>query len=138
MIPNFNPGKDFMLFDGLKPIKLYQSLGNPPALNTTTFVVSTNEFEFNIAHALFRQVSTRNVGSVRQIFERGKSVTQDEIALVDTVVEIPVSELKDNLGNLVEMQLHARIVDEAGSKWTVLGYDKATMGSRWRAACRSV
>src|SRR6478609_6166199 len=105
---------DYLCFDGLEEITLTQSVtpsdASNPSLDTTTGIITPNEVDIVIPHALRRQISQRNVGSVRQIFERGKSVTQDEISLADTIFEVPIAELS-------QITINARVVDASGQKY---------------------
>jgi hypothetical protein len=127
-----NIADDYKAFDGLLSLQ-YRS-GGPNNVNLTTGRISRSDNETPIHNCLIRQMSDRLVGTVRQIFERGKSVTMDSIAITDTVIEIPVQELT------VELAINDTILRYKDgvilTKYTVLAYDLATLETRWRVACR--
>lgn len=127
-----NIGNDYKAFDGLLSLQ-YRS-GGPNNVNLTTGRISRSDNETPIHNCLIRQMSDRLVGTVRQIFERGKSVTMDSIGITDTVIEIPVQELT------VKLAINDTILRYKDglilTKYTVLAYDLATLETRWRVACR--
>ena len=127
---NLDVEDDYMVFDNLV------TLTHQGADDVTVFYDNLTYKRGNntrpIKNCLIRQVSERIVGAVRQIFERGKSVTNDNIPLVDTVIEIPKKEAT------VPVEVNDILIDEVnGLKFLVLAVDQATLRSRIRAACRS-
>ena len=129
----FNPANDYLVFDGLEELTLEHSTAVNIDYNTDKLTRTTSSSK--VKNCLIRQMSERLSNTVRQIFERGKSIGNDSIPLVDTVIEIPVAEAAD-----ISITDAVIKLDAAGNvlqRFTILAFDKATLGTRWRAACRS-
>lgn len=129
----FNPENDYLVFDGLEELTLVH--GIDVQIDYSTDRLHKSIVTTKVKNCLIRQVSERLSSTVRQIFERGKSIGNDSIPLADTVIEIPIAEATDvTFGDTLTK------FDVAGNvklKFTVLAVDKATLSTRWRAACRS-
>ena len=84
---------------------------------------------------LVRQISERETGTVRQLFERGRAVTNDQTQMMDTIIEVwkPGTILKP--GDKLEQRGLGALVLKT---WMVLAVDDATLNTRLRAGCRSL
>lgn len=127
---------DYEIFDGKVDLQLHLKKQQNQNIDFTTGTLESSKAVSIVEDCLIRQVSERLAQTVRQIFERGKSVTNDAIPLVDTVIEIPVK-------NCAELTIGSHLfkLDEDNNpveRWEVVAFDKATLRTRWRAACRSI
>lgn len=129
----FDPKDDYLVFDGLEELTLDHATATHIDYSEDKLTRTTSRSV--VKNCLIRQMSERLSNTVRQIFERGKSIGNDSIPLVDTVIEIPVQEAES-----IAITDSITKLDTAGNvlqRFTILAFDKATLGSRWRAACRS-
>lgn len=120
---------DWRIFDNTITLTLVRRTGQEVDfdLQNLSSTTTTEECE----GCLIRQISKRETGSVRQVFERGKSITADNYQLSDTAVEVP---LKEGRVIKIDDQLHA----PDGRKWKILAIDYATLNTRYRLGCRTL
>jgi len=131
-----NLENDYKIFDNKITLEYHSSKATN--VNLTTGKMTQDHQGYELNDCLIRQISDRLSGTIRQIFERGKSVTVDSINMIDTVIEIPPTELVRNNINLEINDKLKRYKDGILVKtYIILGYDIATLESRWRAACRA-
>ena len=84
---------------------------------------------------LVRQISERETGTVRQLFERGKSITNDMTQMMDTIIEVWKPNLALKPGDRLEQRGEGALVLKI---WMVLAVDDATLNTRLRAGCRKL
>lgn len=125
---------DYLLFDGLMQLELHLKV-TEPNIDFDSMTLQSSTKVSTVEHCLIRQMSERLSGTVRQIFERGKSIGNDAITLVDTVIEVPVIEAPTMAINSYFIRKEEGIITE---RWEVIAMDKATLRTRWRVACRSI
>jgi len=120
---------DFMVFDGLTNLKLAHE-DQLASIDFQNGKYDANVYTIDVPGCLIRQMSERLVGSVRQIFQRGMSIGNDNTDLVDTVIDVPKA-------NAPKININDQLCD-GERQWQVLGVDLATLGTRIRCACRSL
>lgn len=130
--------RDFEVFDFRRnDLWLLHQDKNTVSVNFTNTKFSNHQIEVQLKDCLVRQVSDRTLGSVRQVFERGRSITADSIQVQDTIIEIPtLNNVKPAEGDTIQMR--APDSQQVLESWTVLAVDSATNNTRTRTACRRV
>ncbi len=122
---------DYLIFDNKVDLTLKHTTSQLANFSTGKFVQDVTE-EI-IRDCLIRQMSDRQAGTVRQIFEKGKSISNDSVQFVDTIIEVPVDDIR-------VIQVNDTLVQtlENGTKkvWQILSIDIATLGTRHRLGCR--
>ena len=122
---------DYKIFDGLVTLRLVHR--TTQEVDFDTGQLNTQRTWEDIEGCLVRQLSERQTGSVRQVFEKGKSITADNYQLVDTTIEVPRKEGRViEVGDVFEQTLE----DGKVKKWAVLSLDFATLDTRHRLGCR--
>lgn len=126
---------DFAIFDGLKTLVALHRDNKSVSLNftTTTFQSAVEETVLTDC-CLVRMISDRQSGAVRQLFERGKSITNDQIQMMDTVIEVWNRTVVLKPGDTLEERNGNAVV----KSWMILAVDDATLATRWRCGCRSL
>lgn len=88
--------------------------------------------EWDIPGCLINAVAQREIGAVRQTFQRGMSIQQDILKQLDTTIDVPQGEWGD-------IRVNDTLVDlDTGRTWMVLAVDLQTLSTRWHCACQSV
>jgi hypothetical protein len=94
-------------------------------------VLVAAEVSYNFC-GILRQQDARNGGAVKQVYERGKSMSNEHVGFVDTYIEAPAN------------QIPAVFTDDiitnpaCGDQWTVVSFDRVTLKTRWKIACRKI
>ncbi len=118
-------------------------------LNVDTGEVASLDVVIDIPGCLINMLSGREMSSVRQVFQRGMSITDDKLKLIDTSIDIPARPIlvPGADGNPVETAFTVRnddllteVLDDGstGREWSIVAFDLATFSSRWHVACRSL
>ena len=130
--------RDFEVFDFKRDdLWLLHQDKDTVTINHSTTQFTNHQKESQLTNCLVRQISDRTIGSVRQIFERGRSITADSIQVSDTIIEIPTfGNDEPSEGDVIERR--APNEQKALEKWTVIAVDSATNNTRIRTACRRV
>jgi hypothetical protein len=125
---------DWMMFDGLTTLTLKHRGVQIP--DFARGVLSTDVVESTLVeNCLIRMVSNRLTGTMRQIFERGKSIDADSIQLADTIISVPkISGVEIQISDTLEQTVSDGVV----RKWQILAIDDATLNTRYRLGCRKV
>jgi hypothetical protein len=124
---------DYKFFDNTRTLKLVHRSTQDVDFDQrkiTSFLV-----EEELEYCLVRQLAERNTAAVRQIFEKGKSITADSYDLVDTIIEVPVKE-----GRVIDLEdtIQETMPDGSIRKWAIVSMDFATLNTRHRLGCRSL
>ncbi|MEK6233812.1 MAG: hypothetical protein N2C14_03785 [Planctomycetales bacterium] len=102
------------------------------------FDPSTDHQAFDgLQDVVFQQAATGAVDAVAQALRRDVTVQEAEVSQGayrqgDARWELPAREL------MIDPQPGDAIIEDDGSRWTVLAVDQTTLGSRWRCWCRNL
>lgn len=108
-------------------------VNTPASLNIAEGkMVNEDSSEVLLSRCLFRQVSARTSGVVRQIFQRGVGAANFNVDTVDTVVEV-----WHKNEYLVKINDVIRRV-KTNEEYEILGFDHSTGSTRYRCACRRI
>lgn len=130
--------RDFEVFDFKRDdLWLLHQDKDTVTIDHTNTKFTNHQQETQLKNCLVRQISDRTIGTVRQVFERGRSITADSIQIQDTIIEVPI------FGNAIPAEgdtIERRVPGDqkALEKWMVLAVDSATNNTRTRTACRRV
>lgn len=120
---------DYLIFDNKVDLVLKHTTAQAPNFATGKLVQDvTTEI---IKDCLVRQQSDRQAGTVRQIFEKGKSISNDSVQFVDTIIEVPFNSLRT-------IEINDTLTQADGAVWEILSLDLATLGTRQRLGCRKM
>ena len=121
MTLDFDPAADLAeVFDNTESVTLLRRGSTPGTPGTV------------IAHALRRAVTTQEAPA-RNRYNTWKQVPSDgRVAASSVTWHLPTDELSDapRLGDV--------ILDGDGRRWTILGVQRATLGTRWQCVSRDV
>lgn len=138
---------DMDVVDGRVTLRLTRK--GEQRLTIATGEVHSLDLILDIPGCLINMLSGREMSSVRQVFQRGMSITDDKLKLIDTSMDLPARPVNvpGADGNPVETPFVVRnddvlteICDDGslGREWTIVAYDLTTFGTRWHLACRSL
>ena len=138
---------DMDVVDGRVTLRLTRK--GEQRLTIATGEVHSLDMIIDIPNCLVNMLSGREMSSVRQVFQRGMSITDDKLKLIDTSMDIPARpvDVQGPDGNPVETAFVVRNDDipteiladgSQGREWTIVAYDLTTFGTRWHLACRSL
>ena len=127
---------DFKIFDNRITLYAVHRDSESVTLDFTNTTFNSTEVETKLEDCcLVRQISERETGTVRQLFERGKSITNDQVQMIDTIIEVWKPGTIIQPGDRLEERGEGALVLK---KWMVLAVDDATLNTRLRAGCRSL
>lgn len=135
-------GDDMDVIDGQQTLRLTRR--GQEKLDAATGEVNSLDLVVDVPGCLINMISAREMSSVRQVFQRGMSITDDKLKLLDTSIDIPaVPVLVDGQWVPIEVLNDDSLqeVNDDGSlgrEWMVIAADNTTFGTRWHVACRSL
>ena len=131
---DFDISDDIGVMDGNVPLVLTH-LGQAIMQTATdgSLIPQLQSVDINYPFSgIIRQQDARNGGAVKQVYERGKSMSNEHVGFVDTYIEAPTNQLPFVSADDI-------ITDaESGNRWTVLSFDRVTLQTRWKIACRKI
>lgn len=109
--------------------------GLEPQINLTTMTFRTHTVRYETV-GVFGGSSLRNQGSVRQIFQRGASITQDSLPLNQRICNLPA--VLPN-GERIFLTVSDRITNlKTKDVYNVVAVDLVTQDTRWRVVCQKL
>lgn len=133
---------DMEVVDGQQTLRLTRR--GAQRFDKETGEVTSLDLVLDVPGCLINMISAREMSSVRQVFQRGMSITDDKLKLLDTSIDIPARPiLVDGMQVPVDVRNDDSLqeVNDDGSlgrEWMVIAADGTTFGTRWHVACRSL
>lgn len=130
---------DYRVFDGRQSLVYVSISGN--VTRTRGGQISNEETEITIIDALCREITRRDQQLLKQLFDKFRSINISDINIGDVYIEIPYVQMVDEEGNEIRPKNGDKIKATIGYQegvWSVVGFDHATLLSRWRVIVRKV
>lgn len=133
--------RDMRIFDGCVPILIEHNApptekgGMEPQVDYSTMTCRTTTVHIKTV-GVFTSSSLRNQGSVRQIFQRGASITQDSLPLNQCLCQIATTHPN---GDPIIITVSDKVTNlKTNVTYDIVAVDKVVGDTRYRVVCQKL
>lgn len=121
--------EDMAYIDGTQTVKLVRTT-DTVNINIVSGLVTADNNVYTFKHALIREIDMRDNRAVKQLRLFMQSIQNDDIATVDTIIELPIrSDVTILSGDTI-------LCEDLSKTYIVIGIDVCTLKTRWRIGAR--